>query len=103
MRPRCPGQPWARPGDGTLREGTPASTGRCLDNCNCRSSEGNPVNLFHCVPGDAAQQWQENSGLCNPPAGKCAGEGDSRASGAASTLMSCTAALHWYLVSSPGR
>ncbi|WP_280694998.1 ricin-type beta-trefoil lectin domain protein [Kitasatospora sp. GAS204B] len=90
---------WTQPGDGTLREGTPSNPGRCLDNYSNQSNDGNPVHLYHCVSGDTAEQWQENSDLYNPPTGKCAGEGNNRAAGAAFTLMSCVAALHWYLIS----
>ncbi len=62
-------QDWDVAGDGTLRVFGP----HCLDNTGGVSTNGNPIQLWNCEPGDPNQQWLPVPGgyWVNPGTGKC--------------------------------
>jgi hypothetical protein len=77
-----PGQAWTVEPDGTVRV-----LGKCLDVTGKGTAAGTPLQLWSCLPGDSAQQWQVNtnglsSQLVNPASNlSVADPGDSTANG----------------------
>ncbi|SEM58989.1 discoidin domain-containing protein [Streptacidiphilus jiangxiensis] len=78
---------------GTAAQGTVTSGGRCLDDANSGTADGNPVQMLGC-DGSAAQAWTWNSADGSVQAlGKCLQvTGGSRATGTPVELWSCSAA-----------
>jgi hypothetical protein len=84
-------QRWTRVKDGTLREGAPGKTGRCLDIGKGDLADGTPVVLSTC-DGGAAQQWRlrADGSVHNPATDKCAGTDGGPSVGAPFVLLPCT-------------